>query len=113
MPAPDRAKAVAGIIDALAAKGLPAELSAIGKEQAVLQKNYSAATAQVTAAELAAKKAKRAESDARGAVVAAYRTLHAQLTLKFPTDKARVARYFWSPPNRKAAKAAKAATGNG
>lgn len=106
----ERAKAVAALVDALAEKGLPPEFAPLGKNLAVAQKGFEVAAAQVVTAELGASKAKTAENDARTAVVTAYRALHAQLTLKFPNDKARVEGYFWSPTVKKSAKTPTPAT---
>ena len=78
------------MVDALGEKGLPAEFAQLGKDLALAQKNRDAADAGVLTAELAATKARTAEDEARGAVLVAYRTLHAQLTQKFPNDKPRV-----------------------
>lgn len=108
LPQADRRKALLAMSDALAEKGLPADLAQLGKDLTVAQKNRDTAEAGVVTAELTASKARGVESEARDCVLVAYRTLHAQLTLKFPNDKARVESYFRSPTVKKAAKVAAA-----
>ncbi len=100
MPQADRRKILLAMIDALAEKGLPAEFAQLSKDLAAAQKNREAADAAVVAAELAFGKARTAEGDAKDAVVVGYRSLHAQLTLKFEQDKPRVESYFRSPPKK-------------
>ena len=102
LPLADRRKVVLAIVDALGEKGLPADLAQLGKDLAATQKNRDTADADVVTAEIAVTKARAAENDARDAVLVAYRSLHAQLTLKFPNDKPRVESYFRSPVVKKA-----------
>jgi hypothetical protein len=104
LPQVERKKALLQLQDALAEKGLPTELTALGKDLTVAVKNREAADAGVTTAALAETKAKTAEAAALDELVVAYRALHAQLTLKFPNDKPRVESYFRSPAVKKVAK---------
>lgn len=102
LPQVERKKAISVMVDALGEKGLPVELAQQGKDLTVGLKNRDAAQAGVDKAELNVTKARTAEAEARDAVLVAYRTLHAQLTLKFPNDKPRVESYFRSPVVKKA-----------